>query len=298
MRQIKRNEFLIEYLVIRNFPFARSFYERFYPKENRQLKAYNRDFISYREPWEPNFPFNQIPGGLEPVLGMTKDFVDTFKPYKSWNYVGRDLIQPLSGIGNIAKGLANTVGSILLFLANTIRYALISGDYNHFKKNMFLNFARTTSWLLDGVSNLVRGITQIIATPLTWLIKIPLRGLITTIKGVRKLEEDPSIQRLVAEGEEAIREPDIAQIDCIRHELHRKFEKAMDKGRSTNITSYIEQSKFQNQHFKYGRCYEYPLRPDRKEAASQYLGIFSTDVKKQQENLQSENQLRCGYSGL
>tara|TARA_R110002126_G_scaffold273866_1_gene418653 strand:- start:195669 stop:196586 length:918 start_codon:yes stop_codon:yes gene_type:complete len=294
MRKIKRNEFLVEYLVIKNFPFARSFYERFYPKENLQLKGYSKYFPSYRKPWEPNFPFNQIPGGLEPVLGMIKDFVDTFKPYKSWHYVGRDIIQPLKGIGNIAKGLANIIGSILLFFSNTIRYALISGNYYHFKKNMFLNFNRTTSWLLDGISSLVRGITQVIATPLTWLIKIPLRGLITAIEGVRTLEEDPSIQRLVTEGKEAIQDSKIAQIDCIRHELHRKFIKAMDNGRSTSISSHIEQSKFQNQYFKYGTRYEYPLRADRKEAALQYLGIFSANVTERQESSQLKSIESCG----
>jgi hypothetical protein len=37
--------------------------------------------------------------------------------------------------------------------------------------------------ILDGISSIIRGATQIISTPLTWCLRMPLRGLITAVKG-------------------------------------------------------------------------------------------------------------------
>jgi len=58
-----------------------------------------------------------ILGGFQPLADMYKDFVDTFKPYKSQRYyVLRDLSQPLYGLKNIAKGIGCLILAPLLFL--------------------------------------------------------------------------------------------------------------------------------------------------------------------------------------
>ena len=36
------------------------------------------------------------------------------------------------------------------------------------------------SWFIDGVLSVIRGATQLVTTPLTWLIKVPLRKGITS----------------------------------------------------------------------------------------------------------------------
>lgn len=125
-------------------------------------------------------------GGLNPLLAMKKDVVDTFKPYKSNYYILRDLIQPVRGVGNIVKGLFNTVVAPLIFLANVPRYAVIGisqRSFGLFAENMAMNNARAGGGLLDGLTSIIRGVTQIVTTPLTLCIRMPLRGIITAVRG-------------------------------------------------------------------------------------------------------------------
>ncbi|WP_147281903.1 hypothetical protein [Legionella feeleii] len=131
-------------------------------------------------------------GGLNPLLAIGKDFIDTFKPYKSNYYVQKDLIQPIRGLGNIIKGLFNIVASPLIFVANTVRYAMIALEQRHFglfAENMTLGSVKAAGGLLDGISSILRGSTQLVSTPLTWCLRMPLRGLITAIRG------NPTVQQ-------------------------------------------------------------------------------------------------------
>jgi len=149
-----------------------------------------------------------ILGGFNPLINMGKDIADTFKPYKSNFHVVRDLTQPIRGIGNIIKGAFEVAASPLLFLGNTVRYAAISEDSKVFGYNMKINAARTLGGLLSGVTNTIRGISQVITTPLNWLVKMPLRGLITAIKGKPKIEDSQkrkflavdNIEQMVTKG--------------------------------------------------------------------------------------------------
>lgn len=274
---------LFEYFVYKDYPLARWLDARLYPDENSRLRYISE--APYGQRWNPNpHSGQQILGGLQPLADIAKDFIDTFKPYKAGYHAGRDFLQPLRGVGNIAKGAANLLLSPLLFVANTIRYALTSGSLENFASNMGLNARRTTGWLLDGVSSLVRGLTQIAATPLTWLIKMPLRGLITAIKGAPKIEQNRGIQRLVSTGINAVNDSDVVTVDCVRHELHRKFAKAIKRGQKSNITPAQEEKLFQKQHYKYGRSYV-SLREDRAEAALLHYGLFSNNTAEQQNSL-------------
>jgi uncharacterized membrane protein len=149
-----------------------------YNKFDGELIAVARDPRSKRSPY--------FLGGLNPLLSMGKDFVDTFKPYKSAYYVQKDLLQPLRGLGNIVRGVFNIIATPLIFLVNTVRYAAIAiqqRSFSLFTENMALGSIKAGGGLLDGVSSIIRGATQLISTPLTWLIRMPLRGAITAIKG-------------------------------------------------------------------------------------------------------------------
>ncbi len=140
--------------------------------------------IAASDPRPKRSPF--FLGGLNPILAMKKDFVDTFKPYKANYYILRDLTQPVRGVGNFVRGLFNIVAAPLIFLGNTVRYALKTiprGDFREFGRLMLTNLVKTGGGFLDGVTSVIRGVTQVIATPATWFIKMPLRLLITAIKG-------------------------------------------------------------------------------------------------------------------
>lgn len=288
---------LFEYLVHKDFPLARRLDEYFYPDENGRLKYSSS--APYGRRWN-SAPYagQQILGGLQPLADMYKDLIDTFKPYKTSYHFKRDLLQPISGIGNLFKGVATVVGAFCLFLGNTIRYAFVSGSLANFLDNMGVNCKRTGAWLLDGITNIIRGITQIAATPLTWILKIPCRGLITAIKGQPLIEQNQGIQRLVTKGKTEAENGAPLDLDCIRYELNRKFQKSSNRGQSTNIPFAKENTLFKAQYFKYGRNYEYPLREDRKQAALQYIGLFSKDANEQSRSITSDPVESCSYTSM
>lgn len=126
-------------------------------------------------------------GGFNPLFAMAKDAVDTFKPYKASFYVARDLIQPFRGIGNTLRGIFNIVVTPFLFLANTFRYAYYGikyKDFSFFKNSMARNGVKSAGGILDGITSVIRGAAQVITTPFTWFIRMPLRGIITAVKGM------------------------------------------------------------------------------------------------------------------
>jgi hypothetical protein len=90
---------------------------------------------------------------LQPLAYMGKDYIDTLKRYKSPYYIKRDLFQPFYGAVNVLNGF----------------------------KNIGYGIAHLSGGLVGvGVTEIFRGLTRIAATPLTWFIRMPLRGLITT----------------------------------------------------------------------------------------------------------------------
>jgi hypothetical protein len=288
---------LFEFLVVRDFPFARTIDEKLYPRENSTIrysssartideKLYPREnsTIRYSSSTPYSRRYNETPtdaltdqfvGALQPLASMANDFLYTFKPYKSGKDALNDLAQPVRGLGNILRGLALTIASPLFFLVNTVRYAFVSGTWANFVGNMKINLIRSGSWLLDGVCSLVRGITQLITTPLTWFLKMPLRGILTGVKGTPDIAENEEVQRLVDLGHQAIADKDGYTMDCIRHRLHEEFEKSAERGQSSTITTEQEANAFRAMDFKYGRNWVSPLQEEpKKNSLAAYLGLF------------------------
>ncbi len=175
-------------------------------------------------------------GAFHPWLSMAKDVVDTIKPYKSGFHVWRDLIQPIRGIGNIIKGAAylpTTIGLFVFEFFRGIVYGIAKQDLNIFKSLMQLAFVRVSSGLLDGVNNLIRGVLQIATTPLTWIFRMPLRGIITSQKGWPTFEETQyknalKLEELVKKEDKNL--DDTVEIDFQMARLLKKIEKAEKRG--------------------------------------------------------------------
>lgn len=108
---------------------------------------------------------------------MLKDYFDTFKPYKSWFYIKRDLMLPRHGSRLIWAGLKSIVFGL-----------------KHQKTR--------PTWL--GLTGILRGAIQILATPLTCFIRIPLRGVLTISTGFIPIEENFKIQQEIASGIEIL----------------------------------------------------------------------------------------------
>lgn len=180
MSKFKPYESPIDFIA-RKVPFV-EFLDKLYYKYNKFDSFLNS---SGRDPRSSKSPY--FLGGLNPLIAMGKDFLDTFKPYKSRFYIFRDLLQPLRGLGNVIRGLFNLIATPILFLINTARYAIMAiqaKSFQLFLENMALNLIKSGGGLLDGITSIIRGISQIITTPLTWFIRMPLRGIITAVKGM------------------------------------------------------------------------------------------------------------------
>jgi len=293
---------LFEYLVSKDIPFVRKINNVLY--SDQYYKENTSRYLPFGRTHEDKIPlYQQLLGGIQPLADIFKDFVDTFKPYKIYSHIKRDAMQPLSGALNIAKGVGTLIITSLVFLINIIRYLYFSiselvcptpprktyfqkyreecclvspkekSTSDHIKEiswmflhSIFLNLVRTVSWLLEGILNIIRGITQIIAAPLVWLIKIPVRSAITAINGFQEIEKNTGIIRLINEAISVIKESPIIgyiepnkKLDNRLHqydyydklpdknklasnyvihivkEIHRKFNKSYNRGQKTNI---------------------------------------------------------------
>lgn len=145
-----------------------------------------------------NFSYNggaKMTGAFQPFADMYKDFRDAFTAYKAPYQKQNNLMQPLRGLGNIIKSVGILIGTLLFFLVNTI--LLVSKDR---PVTMRQNLYQTSVWLIEGISTMLRGLTQLCATPLVYLFETPMRMLITKIKGERKIEENNGIHRMIKDG--------------------------------------------------------------------------------------------------
>ena len=55
-------------------------------------------------------------------------------------------------------------------------------------------FFRGISWILHSILNIAMGAIEIVSTPLTWFVQIPLRGLITCFKSGVRVQGDKRLE--------------------------------------------------------------------------------------------------------
>ncbi len=222
---------------------------------------------------------------------MGKDAVDTFKRYKTKRQVRDDALQFVRGLGHTALGFASMVVTPIVFIVNTFRYAISNIHYvyahaqtareyqdalSNFHENMVMNTRRLISWEIDGAARCVRGIAQILTSPLL-LIKMPLRGIHTLLRGRPNIESNKGVKNLVRQAEEAINTEHVGKFIYVSEKLHAKYGKAIARQQPTNIDSNTEKSLFLRKgHLTYGRSYiaNALQSEDQKQAAKNYVGLF------------------------
>lgn len=290
----------------RKISIINTLYLKYFADENRISVFLNADQYYVLHDMEPITGFKAyLVGPFQTFLDMWKDAADTIKPYKGGYQIIRDALQPVYGLGNVIKGVLYTVAAPLTFLVNfflvepyRIIYSLTHTNASfktvmaQFLENMKINLIRTPSWMLDGVLNIVRGITQIATTPFSWA-KMVIRAGITAHYGWPKIEENPGIQQLVKQGYEVLENNENfsgCSMDRITNALHSKFTKTLSKGQVTDIATEDEQEKygdrwgFEYYTSRYGRSTLIEPMSEKKVAhAKKYLGLFSTNQNKQSE---------------
>jgi hypothetical protein len=287
---------IIRYLVDRDFPFAGTLHHYFYGAIATNLSMalsakeykYVHDGLNTKVSQDESSygMLDQLLGILQPFADMRKDAVDTFKSYKSNFYIKRDALQPIHGLGNVLSGALNILVSPLVFVGNTVRYAFSSGSGGAFLNNMALNCVRSFSWIMEGATSLLRGLTQIAFSPLTYLIKMPLRYLITCKKGSPKIEDNKGIQRLVHKGLKLVNnsnsKPCSIELDTLMKSIHYKYTKALSRNQHTTIIPDIENKSVSREvttvdryNLLFDKKFNVCLNEERKKHAREYLGLFS-----------------------
>lgn len=237
-------------------------------------------------------------GAFHPWISMFKDVVDTLKPYKSGFHVWRDLLQPIRGLGNIIKGVVYIPTTIALFIFELIRgviHGIARSDFNIFKNLMQLAFVRVSSGLLDGINNIIRGVLQVVTTPLNLIIRMPLRLIITAIKGWPTFEETQyenasKLEELINKDDKTL--DDTLEIDFRRIRFHKKIEKAEQKGQEfinkneldikLNSFESFTDTRLTDQGYLNGvfggSCYRSPYPKDgleKRQKALEFLSLFT-----------------------
>lgn len=255
--------------------------EKFFPRINipsQRVAPYRDRYNEHpREPW-----LDQMLGALQPLVAMIQDTQYTFKPYKSKRDALNDALQPLRGLRNIVRGSINFVAVPILWPVNLLRYAIMARSFNEFGIRVLHYSLLCVSWLIDGTTSIVRGITQLLTTPLTWFIKLPLRAAITFFTGTPDICQNEEIQRLVQLGVTVVQpqekeEEDVTTaetMDAIRHRLHEEYCKAKHRGQPSIITPETEKKTFEAVHLKQSSSYTVPVKQANKDSFSAYLRLF------------------------
>jgi hypothetical protein len=233
-----------------------------------------RDHLSPEEYYKihgmkkPGKIFTYFVKPFEIFLDMGKEVVDTFKPYKGYYQSTRDVLIPLRGLKNLLKGLLDvTLALVYLALAPavftislllTIVGGIFSGSSNFTIGALVVTgvtgagFGVAISDIARGLSDIVKGVTQLAATPLVWAIKMPLRGLITLFAGAPKIEDSATIKHLAEDGLLGIRDNDEKKSRAAVNAMHHKFQCAAKKGQQTAISPVTERALYnQNRYSEY-----------------------------------------------
>lgn len=128
--------------------------------------------------------FKKILKGSVFTLAHTfKSFRKSTSRFKSKKHIMRAILKPITGIGLIIRGLANIVfslGSLLIF-----SFTYLPAWLYHLSKpknerrithtSIAFLYIRAFAHLIDGFSSIFSGMIQLLATPFTYFIQLPLR---------------------------------------------------------------------------------------------------------------------------
>lgn len=142
-------------------------------------------------------------GTAENILKNVRGYFSNFvQPYKSYNTTGKgvlkDLKQPLEGV--------KFLGLFIIMLVITPFRKPIAWFLFYFAPFNNTQFNDTPSFLLGTAKGLGLALGSAIlllaSTPITWIVRIPMRLITTAIKGSPIVEEGPHLKKLVKEAHE------------------------------------------------------------------------------------------------
>lgn len=180
-----------------------------------------------------------LKGAVQPLFYTIEDIKEYTRCYSGWYETRRELLQPLIGIQNICRGIANALLSAYYIPVLLIHAYQYSQNEPFFEKIGF-TVSMTIIQLLDSASSICRGLIQIASYPITLFLKMPMRGLLTAFYGPQRAEADPELQSYIQEAKDykekqtnrAVLERDI---DRYGEHIDKLYTALVDKGAATQI---------------------------------------------------------------
>jgi DnaJ domain len=205
--------------------------------------AYWRNSLNFYKSPTPNdvnpktwkkFPDQKLNLAMQPLKKISKDLINTFKPYKSSWYQKNDAMQFLYGLEFLSGAIAclfvlacwplmSLAGHIIILMANDERTR--AGLVRHIISIQFAG-----ELILGAFTYLVGGILQLATAPLNFLIRMPLRWLLTP-KNTDGLSPSNTLNRLVNEFDEALKKPHSIGLYVTYTVIQEKLQRAENKNR-------------------------------------------------------------------
>jgi hypothetical protein len=196
---------------------------------------------------------NNLIADLSPIPNILKevkdDIVSTFQPYKSSYYSRAEWFQPFHGIVvtlyGVIKLAIDAISLPFVLVYNLLKDVFNSNSFPNFLTNVALTLVSRVAPMLADAAIILRGVTEIAATPLI-LAKKFLRNIISLFSDTPKIETLSPTVDLVKEGEEALHapQPDNKKANNIAKRLHRLFVIEQERGVSTNVSPVVEANSY------------------------------------------------------
>lgn len=186
------------------------------------------------------------------LYSIRKHLSISLNQYKSPWYLLRDFLQPFYGLYNIGIGLSKSVVypllSLFAFVFRKLSYLInINMGFikdNERRENYISGYqcvskqqrSFTFDIFLDGVTQCVEGVIQIIKTPFTWFVRIPVQSVLTTHKGWQKIGENNGMQSLREAFDKVVADSDRKAIHVldVLFRMEAKYHKAIKQGQKPN----------------------------------------------------------------
>jgi DnaJ domain len=168
---------------------------------------------------------------LLPLKRILKDLINTFKPYKSSWYQKEDAMQVLSGFNYIFIAIVTLFMALFWPLISLavhilrIDKASLDGGLRH-----FISIQQEGELILSTFTHLVTGILQLATFPLNFLVRMPLRWLLTP-KNKDTLSLSNTLNRLVNEFGEALNKEHSIGLYVTYRVIEQKLLNAENKNR-------------------------------------------------------------------
>lgn len=251
-------------------------------------RAHNHIPVSSVEPiWTP-YPHREkaqvdvLQFTMNPIAYLKenwKNIKDTFTHYKSWYHVLRDILSPIRALFQVTMGAIEVILAIPTILFSSLIGLIAPGDRSRWQRVKDA-FSLGLSVFAEGCARILLGFNLTLTSiliPFRVIVRVAITIHDRIVSGQIAIEKNIGMQKLIHKidlSETCSTE----KINALCVDIHRKYQKAVDRGQATAIDVADEEALFK-------RC-----NPCDRTSYQTFFSLFDSSVTKEREEqcLQSE----------